>query len=69
MEILNDTQAEALQGGRFMINVAPTIVVNTSANTNLQANGGANIALGVLGGRARANFGLTNLAGSFRGSR
>lgn len=69
MEILNDTQAEALQGGRFMINVAPTIVVNTSANTNLQTNGGANIALGVLGGRATANFGQTNLAGSFRAVR
>lgn len=69
MEILTDTQAEALQGGRFLINVAPTIVVNTSANTTLQTNNGANVALGVLGGRARANLGQANLASSFRASR
>jgi hypothetical protein len=69
VENLTDTQAEALRGGRLSINVAPVIVVNTAANTTLQTNTGANIALGVLGGRARANLGQANLVSSLRGSR
>ena len=69
VEILANTQAEALRGGRLSIKVAPTIVVNTTANTVLQTNSGANVAVGVLGGRAGANFGQSNLLSSLRASR
>jgi hypothetical protein len=69
VENLADSQAEALRGGRLSINVAPIIVVNTTANTTLQTNSGANIALGILGGRARANLGQSNLVSSLRAFR
>jgi hypothetical protein len=47
------------------INVAPTIVVNTA----LQTNSGANVAVGVLGGRAGANFTQSSLLGRLKASR
>ena len=69
VEILADTKAEALRGGRLSIKVAPTIVLNTTANTALQTNSGTNIAVGILGGRAGANFGQFNLLSSLRATR
>ncbi len=65
MEILTETHAEALRGGGLSINVAPTIVVNTA----LQTNSGANVAVGVLGGRAGANFTQSSLLGRLKASR
>lgn len=61
MELITDTQAESLRGGRlFSITVAPTIVVSNAISTALQGNvgnafalsgfGPANTALGQLNG-------------------
>jgi hypothetical protein len=46
MEIITDTQAESLRGGRlFSITVAPTIVVSNAISTALQGNVGNAFAL------------------------
>lgn len=61
MELITDTQAESLRGGRlFSITVAPTIVVSNAITTALQGNLGNAIALSPLGGPAFASLGQLN---------
>lgn len=49
---LSDAQMAVLAGGRFSFNlqVAPVVAVNTAVVPALQANAGASVGLGVLGG-------------------
>jgi hypothetical protein len=52
----------AVNGGSLSIAVAPQISVDTSVITALQTNGGASVALGLLGGSASSSLAqLTSL--------
>lgn len=51
---LSDAQMAVLAGGRFNLQVAPVISVNTAVVPALQANAGASVGLGVLGGSGSA---------------
>jgi hypothetical protein len=65
MEILNESQAAALRGGWFAINVAPTIVITNA----LQTNAGASVAIGVLGGFAQTGLTQRSLLSLLTSSR
>jgi hypothetical protein len=65
MQILTDSEAAALQGGFFTIAIAPTINVSTAVTNALQTNGGASVALGLLGGVAGSGLGQLNDLGIF----
>lgn len=63
MELITDTQAESLRGGRlFSITVAPTIVVSNAITTALQGNLGNNFALSAFGPASAALGQLNGLS-------
>lgn len=51
---LSDAQMAVLAGGRFSLQVAPVISINTAVVPALQTNAGASVGLGVLGGSGSA---------------
>jgi hypothetical protein len=65
MEILDESQAEALRGGWFAITVSPSIVITNA----FQTNAGASIAIGVLGASALAGLSQGSLLSLFTSSR
>jgi hypothetical protein len=59
---LSEMEMAAVNGGSLSIAVAPQISVDTSVITALQTNGGASVALGLLGGSASSSLAqLTSL--------
>jgi hypothetical protein len=65
MEILDESQAEALRGGWFAITVAPSIVITNA----FQTNAGASVAVGLLGATAFAGLSQNSLLSLFTSSR
>jgi hypothetical protein len=61
MEIITDSQAESLRGGRlFSITVAPSIDVSNAVSTSLLGNFGNSLAISAFGGPAFATLGQLN---------
>jgi hypothetical protein len=52
---LSDLQAEAICGAS-LINISPSISISTSLFGSLQINNGANVGVGVLGGKGIAGL-------------
>ena len=69
MEILSESQAASLSGGRFKITVSPTIVINTAITNVQQTNAGANVAVGLLGGSASSGMAQWNAFSLFMNNR
>jgi hypothetical protein len=56
---LSDLQAEAICGASW-INISPSISISTSLFGSLQTNNGANVGVGVLGGKGIADLSQGN---------